>query len=301
MHNISKKRESRKFFLFISPWLAGFLIFTLTPMCMSLYYSFTSWDVMNPAQFIGLDNYTGLFHDELFLKSLQVTGIYTAVVVPMNVLLSLLVAILLNSEHKFFGLFRTIYYLPSVLSGVVASVLWKWIFNSKYGLFNSFLAYFGIEGPRWLSDPNWVMPAMIIMNVWGIGSGIIMYLAGLQAVPASLYKAARIDGAGFWSRLVHITIPSMSPVILFTFLTSMIGTLQTFTQAYVMTEGGPNNASLFYALYLYRNGFQYRKMGKACAMAWLLFIIIVLLSLLTIKATRNIIFYESDEGETNAS
>lgn len=263
---------------------------------MSLYYSFTDWDVMNPANFIGLENYTGLMEDELFFKSLQVTGIYTVIVVPLNVFLSLMIAVLLNCNFKFIGLFRVIYYLPAVLSGIVVAVLWNWIFNTKYGLFNSALSFFGIEGPRWLSDPKWTMPMLVIMSVWGVGSGIIMYLAGLQAVPETLYKAAKIDAAGFWSRLIHITLPAMSPVILFTFLTSMIETLQTFTQAYVMTAGGPNNASLFYALYLYRNGFQYRKMGKACAMAWILFGVILILSLLVLRVSRNAVYYESEEG-----
>lgn len=290
------KKETRKFFLFISPWIAGFLIFTLVPLVMSLYYSFTDWDVLTPASFIGIKNYTELFQDELFFKSIQVTGIYTAIVVPLNVFLSLLVAMLLNKDGKFVPLFRTIYYLPAVLSGVVVAMLWQWIFNSKYGLLNDFLGKIGIEGPRWLADPKYAMSAMVIMSVWGIGGGIIMYLAGLQAVPQDLYEAAKLDGAGFWKKMFHITLPSMSPIILFTFLTSMIGTLQTFTQAYIMTSGGPNHSTLFYAYYLYQNGFVYKKMGKACAMAWLLMIVIILLSLLVLGVSRGMVHYEADEG-----
>lgn len=291
-----EKRERRKFFLFISPWLAGFLIFTLLPMGMSLYYSFTDWDVLTPETFVGFANYTGLFEDELFFQSVKVTGIYTLIMVPVNVFVSLLVAILLNADGKFISFFRTVYYLPAVLSGVVVSILWQWILNSKYGLLNDFLGKLGIEGPRWLSDPKWAMTSMIIMSLWGIGGGIIMYLAGLQAVPQDLYEAARLDGAGFWKRLANITLPSMSPIILFTFLTSMIGTLQTFTQAYIMTNGGPNNSTLFYAYYVYQNGFKYRKMGKACAMAWLLLIVIFLLSMLVLKVSSGMVYYESDEG-----
>lgn len=226
---------------------------------MSLYYSFTDWDVLTPASFVGIKNYTELFSDELFFKSIQVTGIYTAIVVPLNVFLSLLVAMLLNKDGKFVPLFRTIYYLPAVLSGVVVAMLWQWIFNSKYGLLNDFLGKIGIEGPRWLADPQYAMSAMVIMSVWGIGGGIILYLAGLQAVPQDLYEAARLDGAGFWKKMFHITLPSMSPIILFTFLTSMIGTLQTFTQAYIMTSGGANHSTLFYAYYLYQNGFAFGK------------------------------------------
>lgn len=291
-----EKKEVRIFFAFISPWIAGFAIFTVIPLLMSFYYSFTEWDVLTPATFVGLKNYIDLFSDQLFFQSLKVTGIYTAIVVPLNVFLSLLVAILLNFEGRLAGVFRTIYYIPAVLSSIVVAVLWQWIFNSKYGLLNDFLAKIGIEGPRWLSDPKWAMPALIIMSVWGIGGGIIMYLAGLQAVPTNLYEAATLDGAGFWSKLIKITLPSMSPIILFTFLTSLIGTLQTFTQAYIMTSGGPNNSTLFYAYYLYQNGFSYRKMGKACAMAWLFLGVIVLLTLLVLKVSRNHVYYESEEG-----
>lgn len=291
-----QRRDTIRFFIFISPWLIGFVLFTLIPMLMSLYYSFTDWDVLTPATFVGLENYKDLFHDELFYQSLKVTAVYTAIVVPLNVFVSLLIAILLNWKARLIGMFRLIYYLPSVLSGVVVAVLWGWIFNSQFGLFNSILGFFGVEGPQWTIDPKWTMTMLIIMSLWGVGGGIIMYLAGLQAVPQDLYKAAKIDAAGFWARLRYITLPAMSPVILFTFLTSMIGTLQTFTQAYVMTEGGPDNASLFYALYLYRNGFEYRKMGKACAMAWLLFIVILILSLLVLKVSKNSVHYESEEG-----
>lgn len=291
-----EKRERRKFFLFISPWIIGFLVFTLIPMIVSFYYSFTDWNVLTPETFVGLDNYTGLFKDKLFYQSIKVTGIYTLIMVPLNVFLSLLVAVLLNMEGTGTSLFRAIFYFPAVLPAVVVSVLWQWILNSKYGILNDVLSKFGIEGPRWLSDPKWAMSSMIIMGIWGIGGGIIMYLAGLQAVPRNLYEAAKLDGAGFWARLFNITMPSMSPILLFTFLTGMIGSLQIFTPAYIMTDGGPNNSTLFYAYYLYKNGFSYRKMGKACAMAWLLLIVIFILSMLVLRVTRNMVYYESDEG-----
>ncbi|TDA22517.1 sugar ABC transporter permease [Extibacter muris] len=285
-----------KFFLFISPWIIGFLLFTLVPMIMSLYYSFTDWDVLTPERFVGIENYKGLFQDELFFQSVKVTGIFAAIVLPLNVFLSLMTAILLNMEGRFIGLFRTIFYLPSVLSGVVVAILWQWIFNSKYGLLNDFLGKLGIEGPRWLSDSQWSMWAMVIMSIWTIGGNLILYLAGLQAVPLSLYEAARLDGAGFWKKLFSITLPSMSPIILFAFLTTMISTLQTFTQAYIMTDGGPDNSTLFYVYYVYKNGFMYKKMGKACAMAWLLLIIIFVLSVFVLKASEKLVYYESDEG-----
>ncbi len=264
--SVRERKERRRFFLFISPWLIGFLVFMLIPMGMSLFYSFTDWDVLTPANFVGLSNYTELFQDELFYQSIKVTLQFTIIIVPLQVFLSLLVAILLNLESRFTSLFRTVFYLPAVLSAVVVSVLWVWIFNSKYGLLNDFLGRIGIEGPRWLADSRYALWAMVIMSIWGIGGSIIMYLAGLQAVPTDLYEAARLDGAGFFKRLFHVTMPCMSPILLFTFLTSLIGTLQTFTQAYIMTSGGPNHATLFYAYYLYLNGFSYQKMGKACAM-----------------------------------
>lgn len=293
---MKRKKDTVKFFLFISPWIIGFLLFILIPMGMSLYYSFTDWDVLTKESFVGMANYAGLFQDPLFYKSLQVTGVYTLITVPLNVFLSLMTAILLNMEGRFMAFFRTLYYIPAVLSAVVVAILWQWIFNSKYGLLNDVLAKFGIEGPRWLSDPKWVMPALVIMSIWGIGGGIIMYLAGLQAVPKDLYEAATLDGARFWKKLFHITIPSMSPIILFTFLTSMIATLQTFSQAYIMTSGGPNHATLFYAYYLYQNGVVYKKMGKACAMAWLFFIVVMLLSLVVLKVSGKVVYYESEEG-----
>ncbi|WP_243117610.1 carbohydrate ABC transporter permease [Extibacter muris] len=245
---------------------------------------------------MGIENYKGLFQDELFFQSVKVTGIFAAIVLPLNVFLSLMTAILLNMEGRFIGLFRTIFYLPSVLSGVVVAILWQWIFNSKYGLLNDFLGKLGIEGPRWLSDSQWSMWAMVIMSIWTIGGNLILYLAGLQAVPLSLYEAARLDGAGFWKKLFSITLPSMSPIILFAFLTTMISTLQTFTQAYIMTDGGPDNSTLFYVYYVYKNGFMYKKMGKACAMAWLLLIIIFVLSVFVLKASEKLVYYESDEG-----
>lgn len=297
---LSKVRSDRKvrtrFFLFISPWLIGFVVFEVIPMLMSFYYSFTDWDVLSKSNFVGLENYVGLFHDPLFYQSLKVTLVYTAITVPLLTFLSLLVAMLLNADFKYIGVFRVIYYLPAVMPGVVYAIIWRWIFNSKFGLLNSVLERFNVASPRWLTDPKWTMTAMVIMSIIGVGGSIIMYLAGLQAVPQDLYKAAKIDAAGYWSRLRYITLPAMSPIIVFTFLTSLIGSLQTFTVAYIMTSGGPNNASLFYAFYLYNNGFQYRKMGKACAMAWLLFVVILILSVLVLKVSKRMTYYESEEG-----
>lgn len=288
--------RKNKFLFFISPWIIGFLLLTVIPMVSSFAISFTEWNILTKPKFVAFANYIDVFNDPLFYKSLRVTLVFTVLSVPINVLLSLFVAILLNSEIKCINLYRTIYYLPAVVSGVVVSLLWTWIFNSEFGLLNNFLLKFGIQGPRWLADEFWVMPAMVIMSTWGIGGGIIMYLSGLQGIPAYLYESARLDAAGWWTRLIKITIPSMSPVLLFTTLTNVIGSLQTFTSAYIMTGGGPNNQTLFYAFYVYKHAFTWKQMGKACALAWLLFLIIMAITMLLLKVSKGKVYYESKDG-----
>lgn len=288
--------KKHKFFIFASPWIIGFIAFTLIPMVSSFAISFTEWNILTPPKFAGLENYKSVFEDPLFYKSIKVTLIYTFISVPINVSLSMLAALLLNSEIKFINIYRTIYYLPAVVSGVVVSLLWSWIYNSEFGLLNNFLLKFGIEGPRWLGDENWIMPALIIMSIWGIGGTIIMYLSGLQGIPTYLYESAKLDGANWWTRLTKITIPSMSPIILFTSLTGVIGALQTFTQSYVMTSGGPNNGSLFYAFYVYKHAFVWKQMGKACALAWILFIIIFVITIILLKISKSKVYYESKDG-----
>jgi len=288
--------KKNKFLFFISPWIVGFLLLTVIPMVSSFAISFTEWNILTKPKFVAFANYIDVFNDPLFYKSLRVTLVFTALSVPINVVLSLFVAILLNSEIKCINLYRTIYYLPAVVSGVVVSLLWTWIFNSEFGLLNNFLLKFGVQGPRWLSDEFWVMPAMVIMSTWGIGGGIIMYLSGLQGIPAYLYESARLDAAGWWTRLIKITIPSMSPILLFTTLTNVIGSLQTFTSAYIMTGGGPNNQTLFYAFYVYKHAFTWKQMGKACALAWLLFLIIMAITMLLLKVSKGKVYYESKDG-----
>lgn len=295
---MSKKKKNINFLFFTSPWIIGFLILTLIPMVASVIISFTEWDILTPPKWVGFQNYKDIFKDPLFYKSLKVTLTYTLFSVPINVILSLFVALLLNNNVKNIKLFRTIYYLPAVVSGVVVSLLWVWMFNPEFGLLNNILLDLGISGPRWIYDENWVMPSLIIMSMWGIGGGIIMYLSGLQSISKDLYEAAKIDGANFWKKLIHITIPAMSPILLFTTLTSIIGSLQTFTQAYVMTEGGPNHSSLFYAFYVYKHAFTWRKMGKACALAWILFIVIFSISMLILKIASSKVYYEAkSEGD----
>ncbi|MCR1972924.1 sugar ABC transporter permease [Clostridium sporogenes] len=291
-----KNNKNLKFIGFTSPWIIGFLAITLIPMISSIIISFTEWNILTQPKWVGIKNYIDIFNDPLFYKSLKVTLLYTAFSVPINVVLSLFIALLLNNNIKHMNMYRTIYYLPAVVSGVVVSLLWAWIFNPEFGLLNNMLSKIGIEGCQWIYDEKWVIPSLIIMGIWGIGGGIIIYLSGLQSIPKDLYEAAKIDGASFWQNLIHITIPSMSPILLFTTLTSIIGSLQTFTQAYVMTEGGPNHGSLFYAYYVYKHAFTWHKMGKACALAWILFLIILFISLLVLKVSSSRVYYEAKSG-----
>ena len=291
----TRTRDTIAFFLFISPWLIGFVVFTIVPMLASLFISFTDWNILTPPVWSGAKNFQTIFSDPLFYKSIQVTLTYTLFSVPLNIILSIFVAMLLNNALPGMRLFRTIFYLPAIVSGVVISVIWLWIYNPDYGLINGFLAMFGIEGPGWVYDENWALPSLIIMSLWGIGTNIVLYLAGLQSISTEFYEAAHIDGANFWQRLIYITLPSMSPVLLFTTLTGIINSLQTFTQAFVMTDGGPNNATNFYAFYIYNNAFVWRKMGEVCAQAWILFIIIFILTMITLKVSNGHVHYGNKE------
>ncbi len=291
----SSAMDTFAFFAFAAPWLIGFLFLTVIPMIASLAISFTEWDILTPPKFNGLSNFVTIFSDPLFYKSVSVTITYSVFSVPIGIVLSIFVAMLLNNKLAGMDLFRTIFYLPAIISGVVISIVWLWIYNPDFGILNSFLRLFGIKGPGWIYDENWALPSVIIMSLWNIGANIVLYLAGLQSIPTELYEAAHIDGANFWKRLTKITLPGISPVLLFTLLTGIIGALQTFTQAYVMTKGGPNNATTFYAYYIYNNAFVWHKMGEACAQAWILFIIIFLMTMLSLKASSGHVHYSSKE------
>ena len=285
--------EERYFYLFISPWIIGFLLFVLVPMIASIFFSFCRYDVLTPPNWCGLDNYRRLFSDELFWKSLEATSLYALGSVPLGLAISLFIALMLNRDIKGVAWFRTVFYLPSVISGVAVSLLWMWIFNPDFGILNHLLwKFFRIQGPAWIASEEWVIPSLIIMSLWGIGGGIVIYLAGLQGIPTELYEAAEIDGAGGWRKLINITLPMISPVIFFNLVMGIIGSFQVFTQAYVMTNGGPNNASLFMVLYLYRNAFQYFSMGYASAIAWILFMIIMALTMLVFKSSPMWVYYE---------
>jgi multiple sugar transport system permease protein len=288
------RQEERAFYLFISPWIVGFVLFTAGPILASLFFSFTFYDVVTPPRWIGIGNYTGLLSDELFWQSLKVTALYAAGSVLLGIATSLFIAVLLNRNIRGVSVFRTIFYLPSVISGVAVSLLFMWILNSDFGVVNFVLwKLFHIQGPAWLMSQTWVIPAIVFMSLWGIGGTIVLYLARLQGIPTELYEAAEIDGAGYWRRLRNITLPLMTPVIFFTMLTGVIGSFQVFTQAYVMTNGGPNNASLFYILYLYRNAFRYWRMGYASAQAWIMFLILLVLTVILLRTSSRWVYYEA--------
>jgi multiple sugar transport system permease protein len=291
----ARHQEDITGWLWAAPWILGFLIFTLGPMLASVYYSFTDFPVISPPKWIGLDNYrTMLTGDDYIVQALKVTTVYAIVSIPLNLGLGFFLAILLNQPIRGVAVWRTIYYLPAVISGVAVALLWQWIFNTDFGLANWLLSLVGIKGPRWLLDPNWALPALIIMSLWGVGGGMIINLAGLQGVPTQLYEAAEIDGAGAWRRFWAVTVPLVSPVIFFNLVMGIIGALQTFTQAFIMTGGGPRQATHFYMLHLYNNAFVWLKMGYAAALAWVLFFYILILTLLVIRSSSAWVYYEGE-------
>jgi multiple sugar transport system permease protein len=289
-----RTREAITCYVFMTPAILGLLIFTIGPMLVSLYLSFTDYDVLGSATWIGLENYRRLFSEPLFWKSLRVSTIYSIISVPGGLVFALALAVLLNQKMPGVYVFRSIFYLPTVISGVGVAMLWRWMFNAEFGIINTLLAYIGIQGPPWLTSEQWALPALIITSFWGVGGTMLIYLAGLQGIPQELYEAAEIDGAGAWKRFRFITIPLISHVTFFNLVLGIIGALQVFTDAYVMTGGGPNNSTLFLAVYLYQNAFRYLNMGYASALAWVMFMIVLVLTLLVFKSSPLWTFYQDE-------
>lgn len=287
-------REAIEGYLFISPWLIGFVIMTAGPMLAAFVLSFMSYDVVDAPNWVGIQNFSDILTaDDHFWIALRVTLIYVLVSVPVGMILSFAIAVLLNQSLVGLRFLRTIYYLPSLVSGVAVSLLWLWIFQPDFGVLNAALAVVGIQGPKWLFSETWALPALIVMSLWGVGGPLFIYLAALQAIPTNLYRAAAVDGANRWARFRYVTVPMMTPILFFNLIMGIIGSFQTFTQAYVMTQGGPNNATLFYVLYLYQNAFQYLKMGYASALALILFLIILIFTLLVFRSSAAWVYYES--------
>lgn len=295
-----ERRRNLQGWLFISPWLAGFLLFTLYPILASLYYSFCDYRVLTPPRWVGLANYVALLTDrDYFLPSLWNT-LFMLIELPLALIIGLTMAILLNHKIPGIGIFRTLYYLPSIMPVVAVAVLWLWVLNPQYGLLNAvltpILAPFGLQPPGWLADPQWSKPAFIMMDLWAVGGSVVIYLASLQNVPAHLYEAAEIDGAGAWHKTLNVTLPMISPVIFYNLIMGVIWTFQYFTQTFIMTQGGPQNSTLFYALYLFYNAFRDFRMGRACAMAWILFILTLFATLIVFRTSARWVYYEGERG-----
>lgn len=279
-------------YLFISPFILGFLFWFLIPALTAVWLTFTDWNLIRPPRFVGLDNITQLGKDPLFFTSLKVTTIFTLFSVPVSLVASFILALLMDTKVRGIGLFRTIYYLPSIVPAVASAVLWAWIFNTDFGLANVALRWLGLPKIQWLQSPDWALPALIVMSLWGLGASMVIYLAGLQGIPDVFYEAAEIDGAGRWQKLWNVTLPLLSPVIFFNLIIGIIGTFQVFTAGYLITDGGPQNSTLFYVLYLYRNGFEFLRMGYAAALAWVLFFVIMILTVFVFKYVGGMVHYE---------
>lgn len=286
-------RARRTVFLFMLPWLIGFAAFTVIPMITSLYYSFTSYDLGTPPQWLGLNNWIALLHDPLAWKALFNSLYYTFGSVPLQLLVALGIALLLNVRGvPGRGILRTLFYLPTMVPTVAASIIWIALLNPYGGLINDGLRFLHLPQPLWLQSPSWAMPALILMSLWGVGTTIVIYLAGLQDIPRFLYEQAMMDGAGPGRIFLHVTLPAISPIILFNGIINLVWSMQTFTQPYLMTKGGPMDSTLLYPLDLFQNAFSYLNIGYASSLAWLLFIVIMALTLFSFWITRRAVFYQ---------
>ncbi len=294
----SERRHLRNGLLFALPYLIGVAAFVVYPLVMSVYYSFCRYNIISSPVWIGLENYRELFlNDPVFLKAVYNTLYYTAFAVPLGLAFSIGLAMLLNLRTPGVAVFRTAFFLPSIVPMVASAMLWLWVLNPESGLVNGLLRQVaGIDGPGWLADEHWSKPSLVLMSLWGLGTAMVIFLAGLSDVPQALYEVARIDGAGPWRTFRHVTLPMLTPTILFNLVMGLIGAFQYFTQVYVMTggRGGPVDSTMFYALYLYRNSFYYLRMGYACAMAWMLFVLIFVCTIAVFASSRRWVYYHGE-------
>ncbi|GAA1668202.1 sugar ABC transporter permease [Nonomuraea maheshkhaliensis] len=289
--------ETRAALLFISPWILGFLIFTAWPVINSAYLSLTDYDVINDPSFVGFDNYVTLFEDPKVGLALRNTFLFTVMSVPTQLVVSLGLALLLNSAARATGFFRTAFFLPKMTPPVAIGILLLMLFNGQSGLINGLLGVFGIDGPAWTTDPGWVKPGLVLMSLWTVGASVVIILAALRGVPQELYDSALVDGAGWWKRTLRITVPMISPTLFFLFIVDSINALQSFTEAYTAFFGAgnttySNDAALFYAIYLFQQAFEFLHMGYASALAWLLFVVIMAITGVQILVTRRFVHYE---------
>ncbi len=289
---IKEIRRTLKGLAFCSPWLIGFLIFSIGPIIASLYFSFTNYSVLQPPDWAGLANYIQMFSgDNLFWVSLGNTLFYAVFSNLIGGIVALVLAMLLNMKVRGLSIYRTVFYIPVIVPTVASAIIWLYLLNPQVGILNFMLRTFHIGPIPWLTDPAWAKPSLVMMSLWSIGNAVVIFLAGLQDIPGELLEAAQLDGATGLQQILTIKIPMISSVLFFNLIMGLIGGFQVFTQAYVMTSGGPADSTLFYALYLYRNAFQYFKMGYASAMAWVLFIIILAVSLLVFRSSDRWVYY----------
>jgi multiple sugar transport system permease protein len=295
--NRQRREESRAAWIALSPWILGFLVFTLWPVGSSIYFSFTRYDVVSSPEWVGLDNYRRLFTDDRrFAVSIRNTVVYALMYVPLHVIFALAIALLLNQARQLNSFFRTLYYLPSVTPAVATAYLWIWLLNPNDGIVNRGLRTLHLPAPGWTVDPFWTKPTIVISQLWILGGALIIFLAGLKGVPVQLYEAARLDGANAWQRLRDVTLPMLSGVTFFVVTISIINAFQVFTQGYVMfdEDGGPRNSALFVVMYLFKRAFEFLEMGYASAIAWLLFLLILVVTLFQFRLSKRWVFYESD-------
>jgi len=292
MKSISR-RESWAGYSFASPWLLGFFIFLGYPLVASMYFSLCDYSVLKPPVFVGLDNYTQLLSDDLFKTALWNTLVYAFFALPAGMMTAVILAMLLNTKVKGMAAYRTFFFIPSLVPQVSLAILWKWVLDPEHGVLNPVLAKLHIPGPNWLGEPHWAKVSLVIMGMWGVGNAMLIYLAGLQDVPTQLIEASELDGANSWQKTRHVTIPMISPVILFNLIMGIIGTLQVFTVPYIMFPGGaPAHSTYFYTEYLYDNAFRYHKMGYASAMGWIMFLMILGLTVFSLKMSEKHVHYQ---------
>ena len=289
--------------LFVAPAVLGLIIFSVYPVVTSFYLSFTNYDIVTPPQWVGVQNYAKLATgDELFRKSLGITTYYSLLSIPLSLLVAYVIALLMNQKVRGISIYRTCWYLPSLVPAVANAMLWGWLLNRDFGPVNYPLKLLGLPSPGWLIDPEWTVPSLVLIHLWGVGNAVLIFLAGLQGVPQHLYEAAEVDGAGRWQKFRNVTLPMTSPIIFFNLIIGIIQSFQVFTLVYALFtndpttntgSAGPENAGLVYVLYLYRNAFQYFRNGYASAMAWILFVIITLLTVIAFRTQGRWVFYET--------
>lgn len=294
-----RRREAIAGYLFISPWLIGFIVFFVGPIIASFILSFTQWNIVGSPQWIGLDNYQTIFtNDPRFIKAIQVTLTYSVFYLPLEVACGIGLAVLMNRKLKGIGIFRTLFYMPSVVPQVAAALVWLWMLNARYGVVNTLLDKVGVTGPNWLGSPAYILPSLILIALWGVGGTAVIYLAGLQNIPEVFYEAATVDGANSLQKFFRITLPLLSPTIFFQLVLGLIGVFQTFTPAFIAAggTGGPLQSGLFYMLYLYNRGFVTLRMGYASALAWILTVFILIVTVLVLRSSRYWVYYETDRS-----